>query len=65
MDHQETIEMLRKAGLTRTEIERLTRYRKHFLYGEDDRATDDHRRLEFMRWLFRQGKLNDVGSVNE
>ncbi len=59
MDHKEAIEMLRKAGFNHAEIDRITRFRKHFAPGEDDQAPDDHRRLEFIRWLFRTGKLSD------
>lgn len=59
MDHKEAIEMLRKAGLNHTEIERVTRFRKQFTPGEMDQTQSDHRRLEFARWLFRTGKLTD------
>lgn len=59
MDHKEAIEMLRKAGLNHHEIERMTRFRKQFAPGEMDQALEDHRRLEFMRWLFQKGKLTD------
>ena len=60
LDHKEAIEMLRKAGLSRDEIDRLTQFRRHFTPGEMDQGQDDHRRLEFVRWLFRKGKLTDL-----
>ena len=62
MDYKEAIEMLRRAGLTHTEIDRIISFRKQFMPNEMDRTPDDHRRLEFIRWLFRTGKLTDYVS---
>lgn len=62
MDHKEAIEMLRKAGFSHGEIDRITRFRKHFIPGEMDQTRDEHRRLEFTRWLFQTGKLTDFVS---
>lgn len=59
MDYKESIEMLRKAGFNHAEIDRITKFRKHFAPGEMDQTPDEHRRLEFVRWLFQTGKLND------
>ena len=59
MDHKEAVEMLRKAGFNHIEIDRITKFRKRFALGEKDQPLSDHRRLEFIRWLFRRGKLND------
>lgn len=59
MDHKEAIEMLRKAGFSHGEIERITKFRKQYALSELDQTHDDHRRLEFTRWLFQTGKLTD------
>ncbi len=59
MDHKEAFEMLRKAGCNHAEIDRLAQFRRHFTPGEMDQALTEHRRLEFIRWLFRTGKLTD------
>ena len=58
-DHKEAYEMLRLSGFKHVEIDRLTRFRKHYTLGEMDQIPTEHRRLEFMRWLFRTGKLTD------
>ncbi len=59
MDHKEAVEMLRKAGFNHMEIDRIIKFRKRFKHDEKDQPLSDHRRLEFMRWLFRTGKLSD------
>ncbi len=59
MDHKEAFELLRKAGFSHAEIDRITRFRKHFTIGEMDQTPTEHRRLEFVRWLFQTGKLTD------
>ncbi|GCE19961.1 hypothetical protein [Dictyobacter kobayashii] len=62
MDHKEAIAALRKAGFNHAEIERITRLRKQFVHNELDQSHNDHRRLEFMRWLFQKGRLTDFAS---
>lgn len=47
MDHKEAYEMLRQSGFNHAEIDRLTRFRKHFAPGEMDQTPTEHRRLEF------------------
>lgn len=59
MDHKEAVDMLRRAGFKHIEIERIVRFRKNFAYNEMDQTPDEHRRMEFMRWLFQTGKLTD------
>ncbi len=58
-DHKEAQEVLRRAGFRHTEVERLIRFRKEFVVGEQDQTPAEHRRLEFARWLFQTGKLSD------
>lgn len=60
-DHKEAQEMLRRAGLSHVEIERLTSFRREFILAEMDQTSTEHRRLEFARWLFLTGKLTDQG----
>lgn len=62
MDYKEAIEMLRRAGLTHAEVERMIRFRKQYVANEMDRTPDDNRRLEFIRWLFQTGKLTDYAN---
>jgi hypothetical protein len=58
-DHKETQEMLRKAGFSHAEIDRLISFSRAFMLGEMDQTSTEHRRLEFARWLFLTGKLTD------
>jgi hypothetical protein len=60
-DHKEAQEMLRKAGFSWAEINRLTSFCREFILGEMDQTSAEHRRLEFARWLFLTGKLTDQG----
>ncbi len=60
-DHQEAQEMLRRAGFTYAQIDRLTSFRRAFIVAEMDQTSTEHRRLEFARWLFLTGKLTDQG----
>lgn len=62
MDHKEAVEMLRKAGFNHGEIDRITKFRKQFSLNEIDQNHIDHRHLEFMRWLFRRGKITDFAN---
>jgi len=60
-DHKEALEILRKAGFSHFQMDRIVKFRLIFVLGEMDRPPTDHRRLEFARWLFLSGKLNDMG----
>lgn len=62
LDHKEAVEMLRKAGFKHGEIDRITRFRKKFRFSEMDQNRVDQRRLEFMRWLFKSGKITDFAN---
>lgn len=59
MNYKEALELLRKAGFTAPEIERLCRLRRDYVESEMDQAPVDQRRLEFVRWLVVTGKLTD------
>ncbi len=62
MDHKEAVEMLRKAGFNHREIDRITKFRKQFSPNEMDQNHIDHCHLEFVRWLFRRGKITDFAN---
>ena len=58
-DYKETMDLLRRAGFTHAEMDRLVRFRRNFTIGDMDKTPTEYRRLEFARWLFLTGKLND------
>ena len=60
-DHKEALEILRKAGFNHTQMDRIVRFRRRFALGEMDKTPTERRRLEFARWLFLRGKLNEMG----
>ena len=59
MDRKEDREMLRKVGFAEAEMNRPARLRRDHHERERLQAIAEHRRLEFVRWLVRIGKLTD------
>jgi hypothetical protein len=60
INHEEELVMLLKLGFSVQEIGRLRRLRRAYAKkSEMDQATLDPRRLEFVRWLVKTGKLTD------
>jgi hypothetical protein len=59
MSDEEAFDMLRSAGFTMPEIDRLTRLRRNYRVGELDQAHPNQARLEFVRWLVQNGRLTD------
>ncbi|HXX78598.1 MAG TPA: hypothetical protein VEI53_08915 [Ktedonobacteraceae bacterium] len=59
MDYKESLEALRRAGLTSLEITRLSQLRQMYMANELDQAPADLARLKFVRWLVVHGKLTD------
>jgi hypothetical protein len=60
MEHKEANEMLSNIGFTASEIERLQRLRSEYAEKKmSHMSPEDHRRLEFVRWLVTTGKLTD------
>jgi hypothetical protein len=51
IDDKEAMELLRKAGCTALEIERLRRLRRDYAEQGGDHTLRDHRRPAFVRWL--------------
>jgi hypothetical protein len=60
-DHKEALEILRKAGFNHMQMDKIVRFRRNFALGDMDRTPTERRRLEFARWLFLRGKLNETG----
>ena len=59
MGHKEDREMLRKAGITEDEINRLSKLRRNLAEEGKYQELIDYRRLEFVRWLVSTGKLTE------
>jgi hypothetical protein len=59
MDRKEDREILRKGGFDESEMNLLSRLRKDYKEKARRQALEDHRRLEFVRWLVIHGKLSD------
>lgn len=59
MDRKEDREILRKGGFAESEMKQLSQLRK--LHNERERLKQlaENRRLEFVRWLYDNGKLTD------
>jgi hypothetical protein len=59
MDYKDALDMLRRAGFTAKEIDRLSKLRRDRVENMVERAPADQRRLEFIRWLVATGRLTD------
>ena len=59
MGHKEDREMLRKAGITEAEINRLSKLRRNLAEEGKYQELVDYRRLQFVRWLVTKGKLTE------
>lgn len=59
MDRKEDREILRRGGFGEGEVKRLSQLRKERDEREKLLAIEEHRRLEFVRWLVHTGKLSD------
>ena len=59
INETQDIEMLRKEGFTEPVIARLYQLRTTYGKSEMDQAVLDSRRLEFVRWLVKTGRLTD------
>lgn len=59
MDRKEDREILRKGGFAESEMKQLSQLRKMHMESERLRQISDNRRLEFVRWLYHNGKLTD------
>ena len=59
MDQQKEQEILSQGEFAEIEIARLRTLRAHYHEKEKQNTLKDQRRLEFVRWLFVNGKLTD------
>ena len=59
INYKEALQVLRRAGLTTPEIDRLYGFCRKYIASEMDRASLDQRRLEFVRWLVTTHRLSD------
>jgi hypothetical protein len=59
MGHKEDREILRKAGLTEAQMNRLSKLRRNLAEEGKYQELIDYRRREFERWLVTTGKLTE------
>lgn len=59
MGHKEDREILRKAGLTDVQMNRLSKLRRNLAEEGKCQELIDYRRLQFVRWLVTTGKLTE------
>ena len=59
MDHQETSDMLYQTEFTASEIERLEQLKRAYAENKQNHMSETYRRLEFVRWLVKTGKLTE------
>ncbi len=59
IDYKEAFQVLRRAGLTTPQIDRLCGFCRKYTASELDRAAIDRRHLEFVRWLVTNHRLSD------
>jgi hypothetical protein len=60
MGYKEDREILRKAGFTDAEMNRLRKLRRNLAEEGKYQELIDYRRLEFVRWLVATGKLTEL-----
>ena len=59
MGQKEDREILRKAELTETQMNRLSKLRRNLAEEGKYQELIDYRRLQFIRWLVTTGKLTE------
>jgi len=59
MDRKEERDILRKGGLSEGEMKRLSQLRRVHHERMKLMELEEHRRMEFIRWLVNTGKLTD------
>ena len=59
MGYKEDREILRKAGLTEAQMNRLSNLRRNLAAEAKYQELVDYRRLQFVRWLVHTGKLTE------
>jgi hypothetical protein len=59
MGYKEDREILRKAGLTEAQLNRLSKLRRNLAEEGKYQELIDYRRLQFVRWLVTTGKITE------
>ena len=59
MDRKEERDIMRKGSLSEGEMKRLSQLRRVHRERKKITELEEHRRLEFIRWLVHTGKLTD------
>ncbi len=59
MGHKEDRQILRRAGFTEAEMNRLSKLRRNLAQEGKYQELVDYRRLQFVRWLVNTGKLTE------
>jgi hypothetical protein len=59
MNKEESRNCLLTAGFTENQVEFLSKFRRKYVEKEQLRIVEEQRRLEFIRWLVTNGRLND------
>ena len=59
MDHKDERNFLRKGSLSEGEMKRLSQLRRVHRERMKRIEVEEHRRLEFIRWLVNTGKLTE------
>ena len=59
MDRKEERDIMRKGSLSEGEMKRLSQLRRVYRERMKLIEIEEHRRLEFIRWLVNTGKLTD------
>jgi hypothetical protein len=59
MGYKEDREILRRAGFTEAEMNRLSKLRRNLAESGKYQELIDYRRLQFVRWLVHTGKLTE------
>ncbi len=59
MGYKEDREILRKAGFSEAEMNRLSKLRRNLTEDGKYQELVDYRRLQFVRWLVNTGKLTE------
>ena len=59
MGHKKDREILRKAGLTEAQMNRLSKLHRNLAEQGKYQELRDYRRLEFVRWFVTTGKLTE------
>jgi hypothetical protein len=59
MDRKEERDIVRRGSLSEGEMKRLSQLRRVYRERKKLMELEEHRRLEFIRWLVINGKLTD------